>query len=148
MASLRDCARYVREEAADGIAWIAVWKVGRSWNVDTVWPEDLEYDQGVMVLEADDLERLREIMRADADAIKACHDADFWDEDMTWEEDRLFRGRCSAGCAGPGRCSPVAVRRLPPAYLRLGFEGGGLNADVGNHGGGGPQSEGPGEVLR
>ena len=88
MASLRDCARYVREEAADGIAWIAVWKVGRSWNVDTVWPEDLEYDQGVMVLEADYLERLREIMRADADAIKACHDADFWDEDMTWEEER------------------------------------------------------------
>lgn len=27
-------------------------------------------------------------MRADADAIKACHDADFWDEDMTWEEER------------------------------------------------------------
>lgn len=27
-------------------------------------------------------------MRADADAIKACHDADFWDEDMTWEGER------------------------------------------------------------
>lgn len=27
-------------------------------------------------------------MRADADAIKTCHDADFWDEDMTWEEER------------------------------------------------------------
>lgn len=27
-------------------------------------------------------------MRADADAIKACHDADFWDEYMTWEEER------------------------------------------------------------
>ena len=91
MASLRDCARYVREEAADGIAWIAVWKVGRSWNVDTVWPEDLEYDQGVMVLEADDLERLREIMRADADAI-------------------LVSGEYSnIGCSGTGALPDVQV---------------------------------------
>ena len=91
MASLRDCARYVREEAADGIAWFAVWKVGRSWNVDTVWPEDLEYDQGVMVLEADDLERLREIMRADADAI-------------------LVSGEYSnIGCSGTGALPDVQV---------------------------------------
>lgn len=30
MASLRKCARYVQEEAADGICWIALWKEGRS----------------------------------------------------------------------------------------------------------------------
>lgn len=69
MASLRNCARSIREEAADGICWIALWREGRSWNVDTVWPEDCLYDQGVMILEASDLERLREIMVADADAI-------------------------------------------------------------------------------
>ena len=91
MASLRDCARYVREEAADGIAWIAVWKVGRSWNVDTVWPEDLEYDQGVMILEADDLERLREIVKADSDAI-------------------LVSGEYSnIGCSGTGALPDVQV---------------------------------------
>lgn len=69
MASLRNCARSIREEAADGICWIALWKEGRSWNVDTVWPEDMLYDEGVMTLEADDLERLREIMKADPNAI-------------------------------------------------------------------------------
>ena len=49
MASLRNCARSIREEAADGICWIALWKEGRSWNVDTIWPEDMLYDKGIMV---------------------------------------------------------------------------------------------------
>ena len=53
--------------------------------------EDLEYDQGVMVLEADDLERLREIMRADADAI-------------------LVSGEYSnIGCSGTGALPDVQV---------------------------------------
>lgn len=69
MASLRNCARSIREEAADGICWIALWKEGRSWKVDTVCPDDFYPDQGVMVLWSDDLERLREIMKADHSAI-------------------------------------------------------------------------------
>jgi len=69
MASLRNCARSIREEAADGICWIALWKEGRSWNVDTIWPEDMLYDKGIMVLESDYLERLREIVKADSSAI-------------------------------------------------------------------------------
>lgn len=69
MASLRNCAGSIREEAADGICWIALWKEGRSWNVETVWPEDMDYDKGTMVLELDYLERLQEIMRVDQSAI-------------------------------------------------------------------------------
>ena len=69
MASLINCARSIREEAADGICWIALWKEGRSWNIETVWPDDLFYDKGIMVLEEDALKRIREIMTVDSSAI-------------------------------------------------------------------------------
>lgn len=69
MASLRECARSIREEAADGIAWIALWKEGRSWNVKAFWPEDFNYDTDVMEFDADDLQVIRQIMSADPEAI-------------------------------------------------------------------------------
>ncbi len=69
MASLRNCARAIREEAADGIQWIALWKEGRSWSIETFFPEDLLYDEGVMVLSADDMERLQEIVKVDRSAV-------------------------------------------------------------------------------
>ena len=91
MAILRNCARSIREEAADGICWIALWKEGRSWNVDTIWPEDMLYDKGIMVLESDYLERLREIVKADSSAI-------------------LVSGEYSnIGCAGDGSLLDVQV---------------------------------------
>ncbi len=91
MASLRNCARFIREEAADGICWIALWKEGRSWNVDTIWPEDMLYDKGIMVLESDYLERLQEIVKADSSAI-------------------LVSGEYSnIGCAGDGPLPDVQV---------------------------------------
>ncbi len=69
MASLRNCARNIREEAADGIAWIAVWKAGRSWNAEAIFPEDFNLDSGSMDLWADDLALVREAMKADPNAI-------------------------------------------------------------------------------
>ena len=68
MASLRDCARSVREEAADGICWIALWREGRSWNAETIWPEDMLYDKGIMVLETYYLERFLVIVKANSSA--------------------------------------------------------------------------------
>ena len=32
MASLRDSVKDYQEELRDGIAWVAFWKEGRSWN--------------------------------------------------------------------------------------------------------------------
>lgn len=91
MASLRNCARSIREEAADGICWIVLWKEGRSWNVETIWPEDMDYDKGIMVLELDDLERLREIVKVDSVAI-------------------LVNGEYSnIGCAGDGFLPDVQI---------------------------------------
>jgi len=69
MASLRNCARNIREEAVDGIAWIAVWKVGRSWNAEAIFPDDFNLDSGSMVLWADDLALVQEAMNADPNAI-------------------------------------------------------------------------------
>ena len=48
MASLRDTVNDYQDELRDGIAWVAFWKQGRSWNAeyfhldmdDTLYPED------------------------------------------------------------------------------------------------------------
>ena len=48
MASLRDTVKDYQEELRDGIAWVAFWKTGRSWNAeyfhlemgDILYPED------------------------------------------------------------------------------------------------------------
>ena len=48
MASLRDTVKEYQDELRDGIAWVAFWKQGRSWNAeyfhldmdDTLYPED------------------------------------------------------------------------------------------------------------
>ena len=41
MASLRDTVKQYQEELRDGIAWIAFWREGRSWN-----GEDFYLDTG------------------------------------------------------------------------------------------------------
>ena len=75
MASLREEARWILDEARDAICWIAVWKTGRSWNVETFY--GVEYDEGRLYppresswkIEEDDEKRLREIYEEDHDAI-------------------------------------------------------------------------------
>ena len=39
MASLRDTVKQYQEELRDGIAWIAFWREGRSWNGDYFYLE-------------------------------------------------------------------------------------------------------------
>ena len=63
MASLRDTVKDYQDELRDGIAWVAFWKKGRSWNAeyfhldmdDTLYPEDRS--------------RLEEIKHADPAAV-------------------------------------------------------------------------------
>lgn len=43
MASLREAARSVYEDARDAIGWIAVWKTGRSWHAECFY--DIEYTE-------------------------------------------------------------------------------------------------------
>ena len=63
MASLRDTVKDYQEELRDGIAWVAFWKEGRSWNAELF---HLEVDG---TLEPFDRSRLEEIKAADPAAV-------------------------------------------------------------------------------
>lgn len=71
MASLRDAARSVLSEARDGIAWIAVYKIGKSWHTEPFWLEP-ENDDGKFNPEIEEpcnVEKLKEILSLDNNAI-------------------------------------------------------------------------------
>lgn len=68
MASLRNIVRDYRDEIRDGIAWVVVYKEGRSWNAKAVWPDDGDYEDGY-TLDKGDLEELISISRLDGKAI-------------------------------------------------------------------------------
>ena len=59
MASLRDTVKEYQEELRDGIAWVAFWKEGHSWNAEHF---HLEVDG---TLDPFDRSRLEEIKTAD-----------------------------------------------------------------------------------
>ncbi|HBF8939974.1 TPA: DNA primase, partial [Clostridioides difficile] len=63
MASLRDTVKEYQEELRDGIAWVAFWKTGRSWNAEDFHLELGEY------LYPEDRSRMEEIKQADPAAI-------------------------------------------------------------------------------
>ena len=64
MASLKEIAREYRDEIMDGIAWVAIWKTGRSWNAKAFWLK-LETER----IEDEEMEEAREIVAADPKAI-------------------------------------------------------------------------------
>ena len=63
MASLRDTVKEYQEELRDGIAWVAFWKTGRSWNA-----EDFHLKLGDY-LYPEDRSRMEEIKQADPAAV-------------------------------------------------------------------------------
>ena len=63
MASLRDTVKEYQEELRDGIAWVAFWKEGRSWNAESF---HLEVDG---TLDPFDRSRLEEIKSTDPAAV-------------------------------------------------------------------------------
>ena len=63
MASLRDTVKQYQEELRDGIAWVAFWREGRSWN-----GEDFYLDAGDS-LTAEQKSRLEEIRQKDPTAV-------------------------------------------------------------------------------
>ena len=68
MASIRQIAQDVLYEARDGIAWIVLYKEGRSWNAECFW--GLFDKQEVFTTDyPEDAERLREILSIDPNAI-------------------------------------------------------------------------------
>ena len=63
MASLREAVTYYQDELRAGIAWIAFWREGRSWNSDYLY---LEMDD---TLTPEDRGRLQEIQHTDPAAV-------------------------------------------------------------------------------
>lgn len=60
MAALNAIAREWADELREGIAWVIVWKTGRSWNAQAVW---LNCDDDTF--EPEDYEHMHELMAAD-----------------------------------------------------------------------------------
>ena len=63
MASLRDKVKELQEDLRDGIAWVAFWKEGRSWNAEAFHLEMGDY------LYPEDKSRLMEIRETDPAAV-------------------------------------------------------------------------------
>ena len=81
MASLRDNVKHYQDELRDGIAWIAFWREGRSWNADYFY---LNADDN---LDPEDISRLEEIRRTDPAAVVLnSYYCGYLAEDMTVDE--------------------------------------------------------------
>ena len=68
MASLASVIRTHYTDIAEGIAWVAIYKNGRSWECSCFWEEDGSYEEG-LVFSAEDMEELRNISQTDHKAI-------------------------------------------------------------------------------
>lgn len=68
MASIKKVASWYNDEIQDGIAWVAIWKNGRSWDAEAFWIEDGDYDDGY-IFEREAIERMEEILKIDHGAI-------------------------------------------------------------------------------
>ena len=64
MAAINTIAKEWADEVRDGIAWLIVWKTGRSWNAQAVW---LGVDNDTF--EPEDLEAARNILQQDPSAV-------------------------------------------------------------------------------
>ena len=66
MATLNTIARTYADELRDGIAWVIIWKTGRSWNARPVW---LRLENGMFEFEPEDLEIVNQILEEDPKAV-------------------------------------------------------------------------------
>lgn len=75
MSSIRAIASEYKEEIQDGICYVALWKVGRSWNATTFYP-DLDDDEQLIFDDPEDIAELKKIVSEDEDAVllNACYD--------------------------------------------------------------------------
>ena len=66
MASIRNTAQGIIEEAREGIAWIAFFKKGRGWDASCFWP-DIDKG-GSFEFEKDDIKEIKSILSTDRNA--------------------------------------------------------------------------------
>lgn len=64
MSTLKETTRLIADDLRDGIPWVAVYKVGRSWKARSFW---LDYETDLF--KPSDLDDLFEIMFQDPNAV-------------------------------------------------------------------------------
>lgn len=82
MAALKEIASYNADRIRNGIAWVIVWKQGRSWHAKNVYLST--YDD---TFEGEDLDKVHEILEQDPNAVMVNgYYCGHFGEDMTVEE--------------------------------------------------------------
>ena len=113
MASLRDTVKDYQEELRDGIAWVAFWKTGRSWNA-----EYFHLEMGD-ILYPEDRSRMEEIKQADPAAVVVNgYYSGYLGEDMSLDELTAgVRRHYENGYSNIGEFIEVHDDRLPPELI-------------------------------
>ena len=113
MASLRDTVKEYQEELRDGIAWVAFWKTGRSWNA-----EDFHLKLGDY-LYPEDRSRMEEIKQADPAAVVINgYYSGYLGEDRNLDELTAgVRRHYENGYSNIGEFIEVHDDRLPPELI-------------------------------
>lgn len=68
MANLRELIKDHKDEICNGIAWVAIYKDGRSWQVDAFYPEGGDVEDG-LVFAVEDYREMERIVGVDRKAI-------------------------------------------------------------------------------
>ena len=113
MASLRDTVKDYQEELRDGIAWVAFWKTGRSWNA-----EYFHLEMGD-ILYPEDRSRMEEIKQADPAAVVVNgYYSGYLGEDMNLDELTAgVRHHYENGYSNIGEFIEAHDDRLPPELI-------------------------------
>ncbi len=113
MASLRDTVKDYQKELRDGIAWVAFWKTGRSWNAEYFHLEMGDY------LYPEDRSRMEEIKQADPAAVVVNgYYSGYLGEDMSLDELTAgVRRHYENGYSNIGEFIEAHDDRLPPELI-------------------------------
>ena len=113
MASLRDTVKDYQEELRDGIAWVAFWKTGRSWNAEYFHLEMSD------ILYPEDRSRMEEIKQADPTAVVVNgYYSGYLGEDMSLDELTAgVRRHYENGYSNIGEFIEAHDDRLPPELI-------------------------------
>ena len=74
MSSLRGLVGECRDELVNGVAWVVLYKGGRSWQAEAFYPVSGDYEDG-FVFDSEDYDRMKEIAAIDHKAI--CINGDY-----------------------------------------------------------------------
>ena len=113
MASLRDTVKDYQEELRDGIAWVAFWKTGRSWNAEYFHLETGD------ILYPEDRSRMEEIKQADPAAVVVNgYYSGYLGEDMNLDELTAgVRRHYENGYSNIGEFIEAHDDKLPPELI-------------------------------